>query len=74
MAIRKNLIMLRASNGLSKTAMADRIGVDRSTYSEIESARRDPSAAFITKVQEAFGLHDSQVWALFRVYEGGERR
>ena len=74
MAIRTNLIVLRASNGLSKKAMAERIGVDRSTYSDVEAARRDPSASFIKKVQEGFGLHDSQVWPLFRVYDGGERR
>lgn len=69
MADRRNLIIFRAKHGLNRQQMADRIGVSRSTYSEVESAKRNCSQVFLTKLQVAFGIPDEEMWSLIRIVE-----
>lgn len=69
MADRRNLIIFRAKHGLNQQEMARRIGVSRSTYSEIENAKRNCSPSFLVKLQEAFNVPDEEMWALMKVIE-----
>lgn len=69
MADRRNLIIFRAKHGLNIQQMADRIGVTRSTYSEIEKAKRNCSQVFLTKLQLAFDIPDEEMWSLTRIVE-----
>lgn len=69
MADRRNLIIFRAKHGLNRQQMAHRIGVSRSTYSEIENAKRNCSQVFLTKLQVAFGIPDEDMWTLTKVVE-----
>ena len=69
MAKRRNLAVLRAMHGLNRQEMADKIGVSRSTYSEIENGKRGCSQAFLNKLQAAFNVRDADIWELTKTYE-----
>ena len=69
MADRRNLIIFRAKQGLNQQEMARRIGVSRSTYSEIEKAKRNCSQSFLVKLQEAFNIPDEEMWSLMKIVE-----
>lgn len=72
MADRRNLTVLRAKHGLTRQEMAKKIGVTRSTYSEIENAKRDCSTKFLSKLQSAFNIPDSEIWELTKVFDEKE--
>lgn len=72
MADRRNLIIFRAKHGLTRQEMADRIGVARSTYSDIENAKRNCSQVFLIKLQTAFAIRDEDMWSLTKVIEDKE--
>ncbi len=69
MADRRNLKVFRAKHGLTRQKMADKIGVSRSTYSEIENAKRGCSEAFLKKLQAAFNIPDEDMWNLTKVFD-----
>lgn len=69
MADRRNLTVLRAKHGLTRSAMADRIGVSRSTYSEVENGKRGCSQSFLNKLQAAFDIPDAEMWELTKVFD-----
>lgn len=69
MADRRNLTVLRAKHGLTRAKMADKIGVSRSTYSEIENGKRSCSQAFLAKLQAAFDIPDADMWELTKVFD-----
>ena len=69
---RRNLIAFRARRGLSQEAMAERIGIARGTYGEIERGNRDCKVSAFEAIQRAFGIPDSEMWELTKkVGEGG---
>lgn len=72
MADRRNLTVLRAKHGLTRVAMADRIGVSRSTYSDIENGKRSCSQKFLAKLQATFEIPDADMWELTKVFEDGK--
>lgn len=61
---RRNLKVFRIKNGLTQAEMAERIGVSRSTYSDIESGRRKCAVDFLRKIQVEFNVPDSEIWSL----------
>ena len=69
MADRRNLMILRAKHGLTRAEMADKIGVSRSTYSEIENGKRSCSQKFLSKLQAAFDIPDTDMWELTKVFD-----
>lgn len=69
MADRRNLTVLRAKHGLTRAAMADRIGVSRSTYSAIENGKRGCSQAFLDRIQTEFGVPNAEMWELTKVFD-----
>ena len=50
----EKLKALRKDNGLSQTAMAEKIGITLSMYEKVESGRYSASAAFMHRVKNAF--------------------
>lgn len=72
MADRRNLSVFRAKHGLTRKQMADKIGVNRGTYSDIENAKRDCSPKFLAKLQSAFDIPDAEMWALTKIYDESE--
>lgn len=66
---RRNLTVLRAKHGLTRAKMADKIGVSRSTYSEIENGKRECSLSFLNKLQATFDIPDSDMWELTKVFD-----
>lgn len=64
--MRINLKVFRVRNGLSQEGMAERLGISRSHYSEIENGRKGCGEAFIERLQKEFGIPDSEVWGLVR--------
>lgn len=69
MADRRNLKILRAKHDLTRADMADKIGVSRSTYSEIENGKRGCSQSFLGKLQAAFDIPDAEMWELTKVFD-----
>lgn len=63
---RRNLKVLRIGKGLTQEQMAERLEMARSTYSQIESGRIGASRRFARKLQEAFMIHDEDMWALLK--------
>lgn len=72
MADRRNLTVLRAKHSLTRAKMADKIGVSRSTYSDIENGKRSCSQKFLLKLQVAFDIPDADMWELTKVFEENE--
>ena len=50
---REALIVIRQRSGLSKTALAERAGVDRTLIHRIENGERNASVAVIRKLADA---------------------
>ena len=72
MADRRNLAVLRAKHGLTRAEMADKIGVSRSTYSEIENGKRSCSQKLLAKLQAAFEIPDAEMWELTKIFDDKE--
>ena len=64
---RRNLKMFRVENGMTQAQMAAKIGVSRSTYSEVESGKRACSNQFMDKLQSAFNIPDHEMWKYARL-------
>lgn len=69
---RRNLKVLRARHGLKIGEMAEKIGVSRSTYADIESGKRGCSQSFLKKLQSAFDIPDADMWELTKTHEESE--
>lgn len=52
--MRLNLRLLRVKNGLTQDQMAERLGVTRSTYSNIESGKSNGRMSFWLNLQKEF--------------------
>ena len=65
--VRRNLKVFRVKSGLTQSEMAAKIGVSRSTYSEVESGKRMCSNVFMDKLQAAFNIPDNEMWYLTKL-------
>lgn len=68
---RRGLKVLRARHGLTQGQMAERIGMSRSNYCQIENGRQSAGEDFAKRLQSAFGIPDGEMWALLK-QEGKE--
>lgn len=64
---RHNLYMFRCSKRLSQQKIADKIGVDRMTYSKIENGKSDGSMRFWNALKEAFSIDDCHLGELMKL-------
>lgn len=55
---RKNLIKFRVDLGLKSVEMADKLGITRTKYSNIENGKVKPSIDLAYKIQEVFNIDD----------------
>ena len=55
---RKNLIKFRVDLGLKSKEFADKLGITKSKYSNIENGRVEPSIELLYKFQEVFDVDD----------------
>lgn len=69
---RRNLKVLRVKKGLTQKQMAKRIGISLSVYSRIESGWQECSTKFLCKLQEAFGIPDSEIWDYKKLFDETE--
>ena len=56
---RKNLIKLRIDLGLQSKEMAEKLGVTKTKYSNIENGKVEPSIELLFKIQEELGVDDA---------------
>jgi len=52
---------------MTQQEIADKIGVDRMTYSAIENGKRDGSMRFWNALKKAFNLEDAELMELMKV-------
>ncbi len=56
---------LRRKGGWTQVELAERLGVDRSYLSEIETGKKDPSLRVLKTLADGFGLSLSQLLRRF---------
>ena len=64
--MRKNLKLFRTNRFLSQQEIADKIGCTRSTYSSIESGKREGRKYFWKRLQAAFDIPDEEMYGLMK--------
>ena len=69
---RHNLYMFRCEHKLTKRDMASKTGVSRTTYTNIESGKRDGSQAFWSTLQRVFNVPESDMFSLMKLKERKE--
>lgn len=60
--VRVYLLKARKNAKLSQKDAADKLGIDRSYYVNIENNRRDGTIDLWKKVQKLFNFHDDDMW------------
>ena len=55
---RKNLVKYRVDLGLQSQEMAEKLGVTKTKYSNIENGKVEPSISLLYQMQEIFGIDD----------------
>ena len=66
---RKNLRLFRMKQGLLSKEMAEKLDVDPTYYSNIETGKIDPSFAFAEKFGNMFRGQYEDFWYLFKKEE-----
>lgn len=72
MVKRLALKQLRVAHDLTQEEMAERMGVKRVRYQNVESGYRAGTIDFWQKLQKAFNISDADMWRLLQQQEGGE--
>lgn len=66
--MRLNLKIFRISHDLTQEEMAEKIGVSRMTYSNVESGRRGGQLdVFWNNLQKAFNVPDSEMYNIMKL-------
>ena len=63
---RTELIVFRKRLKLKQEEIAEKIGVTRSAYAQIEKGTRDGKKTFWNALQKAFNIPDAEMWGLMR--------
>lgn len=61
---RMNLKVFRTKQGLTQQEMADKLGIAKITYVNIELGKHNPSFGLLEKFAEVFDYED--IWELFK--------
>lgn len=64
--MRHNLKVFRVKHNLTQHEISEKIGCTRSTYSAIESGKREGRRTFWRDLQAAFHVSDEEMWALMK--------
>ena len=62
--VRKNLKKFRIDLGLKSKEMADKLGVTRGYYSQLENGKKDPTFGLMEDFSKLFNYDD--IWFLFQ--------
>ena len=60
--MKNKLKTLRAQQGLSQAALAEKLGVSRQSVNAIETGRFDPSLPLAFSIAKIFGLHIEEIF------------
>lgn len=63
--------MLRVKHDLSQQEMADKLGVARQTYGDIENGNASGSMKFWEAFQVEFSIPDAEMWELMKLEQEG---
>lgn len=66
---RKHLIKFRIDLGLKSKDMAEKLGVSRVHYSNIENGKVDPTFGFLEKFELLFRDYCYDIWEIFKKIE-----
>lgn len=67
--IRKKLREARERAGLTQQELADIVGIDRASYSNIELGKRNPSLEVAIKISKVLGKDVNDIFLINRVSE-----
>lgn len=63
---RLNLKKFRIELNLKSKQMAEKTGISRSHYSNIENGKKDPTYEYMGKFEKVFEVEESKMWGLFK--------
>ena len=64
--MRLNLKLLRVQNNLTQEEFAEKVGVSRGVYSNIENSKVNGTMIFWDNVQKAFEVPDEKMYSLMK--------
>lgn len=67
--VRLNLKLFRIAKQMTQGDMAEKLGVSRGMYCNIEKGIRDSSQDFWLNLQKTFNLPDAEMWGLMQKNE-----
>lgn len=67
--VRLNLKLFRTARQMTQGDIAEKLGVSRGMYCNIEKGIRDSSQDFWLNLQKTFDLSGEEVWGLMQKYE-----
>lgn len=65
--MRINLKLFRVKNKLTQAEMADKIGVSRQVYANVENGKNGGSTDFWGNLQRAFNIADEEMYSLMKL-------
>lgn len=65
--MRINLKVFRVKNKLTQAEIAEKVGVSRQVYANIEKGRNGGSTEFWGNLQRAFGIADEEMYSLMKL-------
>lgn len=65
---RINLKKFKIELGLNSTKMAEKVGISRQYYSNLENGKCDPSYELLEVFEKVFNLDAKDVWLLFKKF------
>lgn len=63
---RVNLKKFRIERGLKSQEVAEKTGITRQHYSNIENGKRNPTYEFLSTFEKVFNIDERDVWVLFK--------
>lgn len=65
---RINLKKFKIEQGLNSTEMAEKVGITRQHYSNLECGKCNPSYELLEAFEKVFNLDAKDVWLLFKKF------
>ncbi|WP_018249755.1 helix-turn-helix transcriptional regulator [Orenia marismortui] len=63
----------RLEKGLTQKELANKVGIHRAYYSNIELGNKNPSLAVATRIKKELGTKEDDIFLIYNVSEGNDQ-